>query len=45
MRAVGVDPATGALIVEDEASPGGERHILVGEVTHVRLAEYIAERV
>jgi BirA family biotin operon repressor/biotin-[acetyl-CoA-carboxylase] ligase len=33
-RAVGVDGATGALLVEDS---GGERELLVGEVTHVRL--------
>lgn len=45
MRALGVDPATGALIVEDAASPGGERHVLVGEVTRVRLAQPIAGRV
>jgi BirA family biotin operon repressor/biotin-[acetyl-CoA-carboxylase] ligase len=35
--AVGVDPATGALIVADEAAPGGERAIHAGEVTRVRL--------
>jgi BirA family biotin operon repressor/biotin-[acetyl-CoA-carboxylase] ligase len=35
-RAVGVDGATGALLIEDEA--GGERELLVGEVTQVRLA-------
>jgi BirA family biotin operon repressor/biotin-[acetyl-CoA-carboxylase] ligase len=35
-RSVGVDGATGALIVE-EAS-GGERELLAGEVTRVRLA-------
>jgi hypothetical protein len=33
---VGVDGATGALLIEDEA--GGERELLVGEVTQVRLA-------
>ena len=33
-RAVGVDGASGALLVEDS---GGERELLVGEVTHVRL--------
>jgi BirA family biotin operon repressor/biotin-[acetyl-CoA-carboxylase] ligase len=37
MRAVGVDGATGGLIVEDAAAPGGERELLVGEVSHVRL--------
>jgi len=35
--AVGVDPATGALILADEAAPGGERAIHAGEVTRVRL--------
>lgn len=39
VRALGVDVATGALIVEDAAAPGGERQVLVGEVVHVRLAE------
>lgn len=35
-NAVGVDGATGALLIEDGA--GGERELLAGEVTHVRLA-------
>jgi BirA family biotin operon repressor/biotin-[acetyl-CoA-carboxylase] ligase len=35
-RAVGVDGASGALIVE--GADGGERELLAGEVTHVRLA-------
>jgi BirA family biotin operon repressor/biotin-[acetyl-CoA-carboxylase] ligase len=35
--AVGVDGATGALIVADET--GTERELLAGEVVHVRLAE------
>jgi BirA family biotin operon repressor/biotin-[acetyl-CoA-carboxylase] ligase len=39
VRAVGVEPATGALLVEDRAAPGGARQVLVGEVTHVRLAD------
>jgi BirA family biotin operon repressor/biotin-[acetyl-CoA-carboxylase] ligase len=38
VRATGVDPATGALLV-------GDRAILVGEITHVRLADQIAEAV
>ena len=38
VRAIGVDVATGALIVEDEAAPGGERQVIVGEISHVRLA-------
>jgi BirA family biotin operon repressor/biotin-[acetyl-CoA-carboxylase] ligase len=37
--AVGVDSATGALIVADAAAPGGERAIHAGEVTRVRLAD------
>jgi hypothetical protein len=35
-RAVGVDGTTGALLIEDAA--GREVELLVGEVTHVRLA-------
>lgn len=38
VRALGVDTVTGALVVEDPVAPAGERRILVGEVTHVRLA-------
>jgi BirA family biotin operon repressor/biotin-[acetyl-CoA-carboxylase] ligase len=36
--AVGVDPATGALLVADETAPGGERSVHAGEVTRIRLA-------
>ena len=36
--ALGVDATTGALVVADEAAPGGERHVHAGEVTRVRLA-------
>jgi BirA family biotin operon repressor/biotin-[acetyl-CoA-carboxylase] ligase len=36
VRATGVDPATGALRV-------GERSVVVGEITHVRLADPVAE--
>ena len=36
--AVGVDPATGALLVADDAAPGGERAVHAGEVTRIRLA-------
>jgi BirA family biotin operon repressor/biotin-[acetyl-CoA-carboxylase] ligase len=39
-RAVGVDGATGALLVEDA---DGERELLVGEVTRVRLDEAAAQ--
>jgi BirA family biotin operon repressor/biotin-[acetyl-CoA-carboxylase] ligase len=37
VRAVGVDGVTGALLVEDEGAPGGEREVTVGEVVHLRL--------
>ena len=37
--AVGVDPATGALLVADATAAGGERAIHAGEVTRIRLAE------
>jgi BirA family biotin operon repressor/biotin-[acetyl-CoA-carboxylase] ligase len=36
--AVGVDGATGALLVEDPAVPGVEREVLAGEVVHLRPA-------
>ena len=39
VRALGVDPRTGALVVEDLAAADGTRPVLVGEVTRVRLAE------
>lgn len=39
VRAIGVDVSTGALLVEDVTVPGGERRVIVGEVTHVRLAD------
>jgi biotin-(acetyl-CoA carboxylase) ligase len=38
VRALGVDAASGALVVEDVAASGGERLVVVGEVRHVRLA-------
>ena len=38
-RALGVDATSGALIVEDPDEPAGTRHVLVGEVWHVRLAD------
>jgi BirA family biotin operon repressor/biotin-[acetyl-CoA-carboxylase] ligase len=37
VRALGVDGATGALVVEDRRAPTGERHVVVGEIRHVRL--------
>lgn len=38
VRGIGVDAVTGALLVEDRSAPGGTRQVLVGEITHVRLA-------
>ena len=38
VRAIGLDPATGALLVADAAAPGGERAIHAGDVVRVRLA-------
>ncbi len=37
VRAVGVDPSSGALFVEDAAAPGGTRGVVVGEIRHVRV--------
>lgn len=37
VRAVGVDPDTGALVIEDPA--GGRRSVVVGEIRRVRLAD------
>jgi BirA family biotin operon repressor/biotin-[acetyl-CoA-carboxylase] ligase len=45
VRALGVDVSTGALIVADPSAAAGERSVFVGEITHVRLAEPIAEAV
>lgn len=36
-RALGVDASTGALVIEDPSEPAGERHVVVGEIRHVRL--------
>jgi biotin-(acetyl-CoA carboxylase) ligase len=38
VRALGLDPATGALLVADPTVPGGERAVHAGDVVHVRLA-------
>jgi BirA family biotin operon repressor/biotin-[acetyl-CoA-carboxylase] ligase len=38
VRALGVDVSTGALIVEDGTMAGGERQVVVGEISRVRLA-------
>jgi BirA family biotin operon repressor/biotin-[acetyl-CoA-carboxylase] ligase len=45
VRATGVDPLTGALTVADPETARDDRHILVGEVVHVRLAEPTLGRV
>jgi BirA family biotin operon repressor/biotin-[acetyl-CoA-carboxylase] ligase len=42
VRAIGVDPVSGALLVADDASPAGARAVLVGEIRHVRLAPIVA---
>jgi BirA family biotin operon repressor/biotin-[acetyl-CoA-carboxylase] ligase len=38
LDAIGVDAVTGALIVADPATDGGERRVHAGEIVHVRLA-------
>ena len=43
-RAVGVDPATGALLVADPRVPGGERAVHAGEVTRIRIADTAGPR-
>jgi len=45
VRATGVDPLTGALIVAGPGTARNERHVFVGEVTHVRLTAPTAARV
>ncbi|OGO51495.1 MAG: hypothetical protein A2Z32_03390 [Chloroflexi bacterium RBG_16_69_14] len=45
VHAVGVDTATGALVIEDPANASGERRVLVGEISHVRLADPITAAV
>jgi BirA family biotin operon repressor/biotin-[acetyl-CoA-carboxylase] ligase len=37
VRAVAVDPVSGALVVADADAPGGERQVLNAEVVHARL--------
>jgi BirA family biotin operon repressor/biotin-[acetyl-CoA-carboxylase] ligase len=37
VRALGVDGASGALVVADPRADGGERHVLVGEIQHLRV--------
>ena len=45
VRALGVDAATGALVVADTVVASGERRVLVGEIRHVRLDEPISAAV
>ncbi len=37
VRALGLDPATGALLVADASAPAGERAVHAGDVTHAGL--------
>lgn len=37
VRAIGVDPLSGAIVVVDALEPGGERSVLSGEITHLRF--------
>ncbi len=39
VRALGVDVATGGLVVEDRGAADGQRTILSGEIVHLRLAD------
>jgi BirA family biotin operon repressor/biotin-[acetyl-CoA-carboxylase] ligase len=36
-RALGVDAASGALVIADPSAPDGERPVVVGEIRHVRV--------
>jgi BirA family transcriptional regulator, biotin operon repressor / biotin---[acetyl-CoA-carboxylase] ligase len=38
VRALGVDPDSGALLVDDPSATDGRRAVLVGEIRHARLA-------
>jgi BirA family transcriptional regulator, biotin operon repressor / biotin---[acetyl-CoA-carboxylase] ligase len=42
VHALGVDTETGGLVVADPDAPGGVRQVLVGEISHVRLASAAA---
>lgn len=37
VQALGVDGSSGALVIADPRSDGGERHVLVGEIRHLRI--------
>lgn len=45
VRAVGVDITTGALVIDDPDKASGQRAILVGDISHVRLTEPATARV
>ena len=38
VHALGVDPVSGALLVEDPSAADGRRAVVVGEIRHARLA-------
>ena len=40
VHALGVDPGSGALIVEDRSAPDGRRPVVVGEIRHARFADF-----
>ena len=45
VRATGVDPVSGALLVDDPLVTGGPRAIVVGEVSRVRVGDNVADPV
>jgi BirA family biotin operon repressor/biotin-[acetyl-CoA-carboxylase] ligase len=45
VRALGVDPDAGALVVADPAAPAGSRRVFSGEIRHVRLMAADGSRV
>lgn len=45
VEAIGVDAETGALLVADPTATTGQRSVLVGEISRVRLATPVAARV
>jgi hypothetical protein len=45
VRALDVDPVSGALIVEDATAADGRRSVVVGEVLRAHLAQPVAGEV
>ncbi|MDP9483322.1 MAG: biotin--[acetyl-CoA-carboxylase] ligase [Chloroflexota bacterium] len=43
VRALGVDPDGGGLIVDDSAAVGGRRTVVTGEIVHLRLVDRSAD--